>query len=161
MKLSEKVALITGAGSGFGRATAVLFAKEGAKVVVADLNPDTAGETVDLIKQQGGEAISVKADVSEAKDCENMIQTAVDRFGKLDVLHNNAGIPMTATSIEDSTEELWDRLIKVNLKSVFLCSKPAIPVMKKQGGGVIINTSSVSAVRVRPVAAHTQWQRQA
>lgn len=150
MKLKGKVALITGAGSGFGKATALLFAKEGAGVVVADLNADAAKETVDIIKQQGGNAISVKADVSEAKDCDAMVQAAVDTFGRLDILHNNAGIAMTATPIENITEDVWDRLIKINLKSVYLGSRAAIPVMKKQGGGAIINTSSVSAVRVRP-----------
>jgi 3-oxoacyl-[acyl-carrier protein] reductase len=150
MKLKGKVALITGAGSGFGKATALLFAKEGAEVVVADLNVEAAKGTVDIIKRQGGDAISVQADVSEARDCDAMVQSAVDKFGRLDILHNNAGIAMTATLIENITEDVWDRLIKVNLKSVYLGSKAAIPFMKKQGGGVIINTSSVSAVRVRP-----------
>lgn len=151
MKLNGKVALITGAGSGFGKATAVLFAKEGAKVVVVDKNPDTAAETVAIIGKQGGEAISVKTDVSVARDCEAMVKAAVDRFGKLDILHNNAGIAQVMKPIIDIDEELWDRLMNVNLKSVFLCSKAAIPVMKERGG-VIINTSSVSGVRARPGA---------
>ena len=151
MKLSGKVALITGAGSGFGRATAVLFAKEGAKVVVADLNSDAAKETVDIIKRQGDEAMSVKADVSNAADCAAMIDAAVGQFGKLDILHNNAGIAQVMTPIVDMEEEVWDRLMKVNLKSVFLCSKAAIPVLRIQGGA-IINTSSVGAVRARPGA---------
>lgn len=151
MKLEGKVAIITGAGSGFGRATAVLFANEGAKVVVADLNPDTAGQTVDIIRQQGGKAISAKTDVSNGQDCEALIKTAVDTFGKLDILHNNAGIAQVMTPIVEIDEAVWDRLMNVNLKSVFLCSKAAIPVMKKQGGA-IINTSSVAAVRVRPGA---------
>jgi 3-oxoacyl-[acyl-carrier protein] reductase len=151
MKLDGKVALITGAGSGFGRATAVLFAREGAKVVVVDKNQDTGRESVDIIRQHGCEAIFRKADVSDARDCEAMIKTAVDEFGKLDILHNNAGIAQVMTPIADIDEAVWDRLINVNLKSVFLCSKMAIPVMKKQGG-VIINTSSVGAVRARPGA---------
>ncbi|HOE18256.1 MAG TPA: SDR family oxidoreductase [Syntrophorhabdaceae bacterium] len=151
MKLKGKVALITGSGSGFGRATAVLFAKEGAKVVVVDKNPDAAGETVDIIKRGGGEAISVKADVTNANDCEAMIKAAVDAFGKLDILHNNAGIAQVITPLADIDEQTWDRLLNVNLKSVFLCSKAAIPVLKKQGG-VIINTSSIGAVRARPGA---------
>jgi 3-oxoacyl-[acyl-carrier protein] reductase len=150
MKLEGKVALITGAGSGFGRATATLFAKEGAKIVVVDLNPVTAEETVDIIKKAGGDAVSVKADVSDASDCEAMIKAAIDSFGKLDILHNNAGIAMTARPVEEITEDVWDRLIRVNLKSVYLCSRAAIPAMKKQSSGAIINTSSVSAVRVRP-----------
>jgi len=149
VKLDGKVALITGAGSGFGRATAVLFAKEGAKIVVVDKNPDTGRESVDIIRRHGCEAISVKADVSDARDCEAMIKAAVDEFGKLDILHNNAGIAQVITPIAEIDEAVWDRLINVNLKSVFLCSKMAIPVMKKQGG-VIINTSSVGAVRARP-----------
>jgi 3-oxoacyl-[acyl-carrier protein] reductase len=151
MKLSGKVALITGAGSGFGRATAILFAKEGAKIVVADLNPDTAQETVSIIAGQGGDAIAVKADVSVARDCEAMIKAAMDKYGKLNILHNNAGIPQVMTSLVDIEEKDWDRLMNVNLKSVFLCSKAAIPVMKQQGGA-IINTSSVGAVRARPGA---------
>ncbi len=152
MKLSGKVALITGAGSGFGRATALLFAKEGAKVVVADLNLDSAQETVRVITQQGGDAVAVKADVSVAADCQAMIKTVVDKYGRLDILHNNAGIAQVMTAFVDIEEEEWDRLMNVNLKSVFLCSKAAIPVMKQQGGGTIINTSSVGAIRVRPGA---------
>lgn len=151
MKLNGKVALITGAGSGFGRATAVLFAKEGAKVVVVDINMETAKETANMIKRQGGEAIDVKADVSDVLEGKAMVETAVDRFGKLDILHNNAGIAQVMTPIADIDEHVWDRIMNVNLKSVFLCSKAAIPVLKRQGGA-IINTSSVGAVRARPGA---------
>ena len=149
MKLDGKVALITGAGSGFGKATAVLFAKEGAKVVVVDIDVEAAKKTVDLINQNGGEAFAVKADVSQAKDCENMIKSAVEKYGALDILHNNAGMPTLPTPVENTEEALWDRVMAVNLKSVFLGAKYAIPVMKNKGG-VIINTSSVSGVRVRP-----------
>lgn len=150
MKLDGKVALITGAGSGFGRATAILFTREGAKVVVADKDIDTANQTVDLIKQNGGVASSVQADVGTAAGCEKMIRFAVDTYGRLDILHNNAGIPMSACVVENIEEEVWDRVMQVNTKSVFLAAKVAFPIMKKGGGGVIINTSSVSGVRVRP-----------
>lgn len=150
MKLSGKVALITGAGSGFGKATSVLFAKEGAKVVVADIDQATAEETVRLIKQNGNEASAVKADVSNAKDCEAMVNFAVEKYGRLDILFNNAGVPMVPTPVENIDEAVWDRVLAVNLKSVFLGCKYAIPVLKKSGGGVILNTSSVSGVRVRP-----------
>jgi 3-oxoacyl-[acyl-carrier protein] reductase len=150
MKLAGKVALITGAGSGFGRATAILFAQEGAKVVVTDKNVETANQTVDMIRQDGNTASSVQADVSVSADCEKMIRFAVNAYGKLDILHNNAGIPMAASTVEEINEEVWDRVMQVNLKSVFLASKVAMPIMKKAGGGVIINTSSVSGVRVRP-----------
>lgn len=151
MKLSGKVAIVTGAGSGFGRATALLFSKEGAKVVVADLNLDAARETVGLIAKQGGDAIAVKADVAVAADCAAMVKAAVDKYGKLDILHNNAGIPQVMTPLVDIEEKDWDRLMNVNLKSVFLCSKAAIPVMKEHGGA-IINTSSVGGLRARPGA---------
>ena len=150
MKLEGKVALITGAGSGFGRATALLFAREGAKIVVVDLNPETGNQTVGLIKEDGNEASFVQADVSKSPDAERMITFAKDTSGKLDILYNNAGIPMANTPIEFVDEDIWDRTIAVNAKSIFLSAKYAVPIMKEQGGGVIINTSSVSCVRPRP-----------
>jgi len=150
MKLSNKVALITGAGSGFGRATAILFSKEGAKISVVDIVEKGGQETVKLIKDNGGDAIFVYADVSKASDVEKMIKTTVDEYGRLDILFNNAGIPMAFTPIEKVNEELWDRIIDINVKGIFLGSKYAIPIMKKQGGGVIINTASISGVRPRP-----------
>ena len=149
MKLDGKVALITGAGSGFGKATAILFAKEGAKVVVVDKDLDSAKRTAALIKESGNEASHVQADVSVSADCERMIKFAVEKYGKLDILHNNAGIPSTPSPFENIEEGVWDRIMTVNLKSVYLGSKFAIPVMKASGG-IIINTSSVSGVRVRP-----------
>lgn len=149
MKLDGKVALITGAGSGFGKATSILFAKEGAKIVAVDINPEAAKKTADLIKQNGNEAIFVKADVSHSGDCQAMITSAVEKYEKLDILYNNAGIPTVPTLVEDLDEAVWDAAMNINLKSVFLGAKYAIPVMKK-AGGVIINTSSVSGVRVRP-----------
>lgn len=150
MKLDGKVALITGAGSGFGKATSILFAKEGAKVIVVDINPEAANKVADIINQNGKEAISVKADVSQSRDCEAMIKSAVEKYGKLDILHNNAGMPTLPTLVENIDEAMWDRVIAVNLKSVFLGSKFAIPVMKQAGGGIIINTSSVTGFRPRP-----------
>jgi 3-oxoacyl-[acyl-carrier protein] reductase len=149
MKLEGKVALVTGAGSGFGKASAILFAKEGAKIITVDIDSKTGNQTVNLIKRDGGEASFVQADVSKSSDSERMIKFATDQYGRLDILFNNAGIPMAKTLVEDVEEALWDRIISVNLKSVFLASKIAIPLMKKQGGGVIINTSSAASVKVR------------
>lgn len=150
MKLKGKVALITGAGSGMGRATAVLFAREGAKVVVVDIDSQNGNQTVDLINKEGNVASFVQADVSKSADADRMIRWAVDQYGRLDILYNNAGIPMVYTPTENVSEDLWERILNVNLKSVFLGAKFAIPIMKKQGGGVILNTSSVSGVRPRP-----------
>jgi 3-oxoacyl-[acyl-carrier protein] reductase len=150
MKLLNKVAIITGAGSGFGRATAILFSKEGAKISVADIDEKGGQETVKLIKGQGGDAIFIRVDVSKSGDAEKMIKATVDKYGNLDILFNNAGIPMSFTPVEEVTEDLWDRIIDVNVKGIFLGSKFAVPFMKKRGGGVIINTASISGVRPRP-----------
>jgi 3-oxoacyl-[acyl-carrier protein] reductase len=156
MKLKNKVALITGAGSGMGQASALLFSQEGAKVCVVDIDDKSGEQTVKLIKQKGGEAIFFQADVSKADDAEKMIKTTVDAFGKLDILFNNAGIPMTMTPVEEVKEDLWDRIMEINVKGIFLGCKYAIPIMKKQGGGVIINTASISGVRARPgLSAYT------
>lgn len=144
-KLDGKVALITGAGSGIGRASAILFAKEGAKVVVVDVDQEAGEETVRFIKEKGGEAVFVKADVSNAADVENAIKVTIERYGKLDILFNNAGINPSGTVV-DTPEEIWDKVININLKSVFLTSKYAIPEMAKRGGGVIINTASVAGL---------------
>ena len=116
MRLKDKVALLTGAGSGLGRATALIFAKKGAKVVVADIDSRGGNETVQMIKDSGGEAVFIGADVSKAIDAENMIETAVEKYGRLDILLNNAGISPVGT-VEDTTEELWDRVIAINLAS--------------------------------------------
>ena len=144
MRLKDKVALITGAGSGIGRATAVLFAKEGARVVVADIDANGGERTVQEIKHQGGEAVFVKADVRKVSDVKNMIEKAAQQYGRLDILHNNAGIGEPGTVV-DTTEETWDRTIDIMLKGTFLGMKYAIPIMIKQGGGTIINTASVNA----------------
>jgi NAD(P)-dependent dehydrogenase (short-subunit alcohol dehydrogenase family) len=146
MKLEDKVAVITGAGSGIGRATALLFAQEGAKVVVADYSVEGGEETVRQVKEKGGEAIFIKTDVSQAADTQRMVKTAIDKYGRLDILYNNAGIEGTLVPTESVSEVDWDRVLSVNLKGVFLGSKYAIPQMLKQGGGVIISTASIAGL---------------
>jgi 3-oxoacyl-[acyl-carrier protein] reductase len=150
MKLSGKVAAITGAGSGMGQATGLLFAGEGAKVCVVDIDGNAAERTVGLIKEKGGDAIAIRADVAKASDVAMMVKSTVDKYGRLDILYNNAGYPMLPTPLESIEEELWDKIMAVNVKGIFLACKYAVPVMKQQGGGVIINTASISGVRPRP-----------
>jgi 3-oxoacyl-[acyl-carrier protein] reductase len=150
MRLANKSALITGGASGMGRASAILFAKEGAAVVVVDLDSKGGQETVDVIAQNGGKALFVEADVSKAADVERMIKACVDAFGKIDILFNNAGVPLMPTPTDQLDEEVWDRIIDVNVKGIFLGAKYAIPFMKNQGSGVIINTASISGLRPRP-----------
>jgi NAD(P)-dependent dehydrogenase (short-subunit alcohol dehydrogenase family) len=146
MRLQHKVALITGAGSGIGRQSAVLFSKEGAAVVVVDVNEQTARETVSLVKQGGGRAVSCKADVSKARDCEQMVAAAEKEFGKLNVLFNNAGIMHAKDDDAVSTdEEIWDLTLDINSKGVFLGCKYGIPALRRAGGGSIINTASFVA----------------
>ncbi|RLG40077.1 MAG: short-chain dehydrogenase [Thermoproteota archaeon] len=140
-RLEGKVAIITGAGSGIGRATALLFAEEGAKVVICDI-AESGAEVCKEITERGGEAIFIKVDVSKAKDVAYLIEKTIERYGRLDVLVNNAGIPSSGTVL-DITEAEWDRVLDVNLKGAFLCSKYAIPEMMKGGGGVIVNVASV------------------
>jgi NAD(P)-dependent dehydrogenase (short-subunit alcohol dehydrogenase family) len=155
-RLQDKVAIITGAGSGIGRATAVLFAREGAKVVVADLDPEGGQETVRLIKESNGEAFFAQADVSKASDVKKMVGLAVSTYGKLDIMFNNAGIPdPDSVPITHIKEENWDKVIAVNLKGVFLGMKYAIPEMVKIGGGAIINTASCAGIQpVRGVSSY-------
>lgn len=141
-----KVALVTGAGSGIGRASALAFAREGAKTVVADVVVEGGEETVRMIKEAGGEALFVKTDVSKAAEVEALIQKVVETYGRLDYAHNNAGIEGTMAPTADCTEENWDRTISINLKGVWLCMKYEIPQMLKQGGGAIVNTASVAGL---------------
>ena len=144
MRLANKVALITGAGSGIGRETALLFSSEGARVVVADVN-DAGGQAV--VEEIGDQAVYVHADVSKSADAENMIRTAEERFGRLDVLFNNAGISHPNDDDAVSTEEeVWDLTMNINLKGVFLGCKHGIPALRRAGGGSIINTASFVAV---------------
>ncbi len=147
MRLSNKVALITGGASGIGKETALLFAREGAQVVVADLNDEQGQQTVAEIKENNGEAVYVHADVSKADHCENMIQQAESTFGKLNVLFNNAGIMHGKDDNAETTdEETWDLTMQINLKGVFLGCKYGIPALKRAGGGSIINTASFVAL---------------
>ncbi|MSO23745.1 MAG: SDR family NAD(P)-dependent oxidoreductase, partial [Acidobacteria bacterium] len=124
-QLANKVALITGAGSGMGRATATVFAKEGAKVVVVDINESAARETAERITAAGGEAICVTADVSKGQDAQRMIEAALDNYKRIDVLHNNAGV-FLIKFLEDTSEEEWDHLMGINLKSIFWAVKFAV-----------------------------------
>lgn len=149
MRFKDKVVIITGAGSGIGRATALLFAKEGAKVVVCDIDVKGGLETIEFINEGGGEATFVQTDVTSELEVENLIKATVEKYGGLDVLFNNVGIdPETAYGVTaiDVSEKTWDKIINVNLKGIFLCSKHAIPEMKKGGGGVIINTASTAGL---------------
>jgi len=141
--LNDKVAIVTGAGSGFGRAMSELYAKEGAKVVVSDVAEDNGNETVEAIKNAGGDAFFVKTDVSKPEDCENLVQQAVQKFGKLDIAFNNAGIGGEANPIGKYSVESWDKVIKINLSGVFYGMRYQIPQMLENGGGVIVNMASV------------------
>lgn len=143
MRLKNKVSLITGGSSGIGKASALLFAAEGSHVVVADVNETEGQKTVDEITSAGGEAIFVKADVSKAADCENMIAVAEKTFGALHVLFNNAGImDSNDDNAEATSEDTWDLTMNINAKGVFLGCKYGIPAIKRAGGGSIINTAS-------------------
>jgi len=141
MRLRRKVALITGAASGIGRAIALLFAQEGAQVVAADWNRSSGEACVTAIRQSGGEALFVQADVAQETDVQRMVQTAVTTYGPLNILVNNAGIEMAGTVVDVSQDE-WDRLMAINLRGVFLCSKHAILAMRAAGGGAIVNVAS-------------------
>lgn len=142
MRLQGKVAIVTGAASGIGRATAVLFGQEGARVMCADLNGEGARAAAEAIAAQGGEAAWTQVDVSREEDVQRMVQETVQRFGRLDILFNNAGVEGEQAPTADCSLENWERVINVNLRGVFLGMKYAIPEMLKAGGGVIINTAS-------------------
>lgn len=138
-----KVALVTGGSSGIGRASALAFAREGAKVVVADVNVEGGEETLHMIAEAGGQAIFAKIDVSKADEVEHMVNRTIETYGRLDCAFNNAGIEGTIlVPTADYTEEAWDQVIRINLKGVWLCMKYEIPQMLKLGRGAIVNTSS-------------------
>ena len=150
-RLEGKVAIVTGAGSsgpgvGNGKATAILFAREGAKVLLVDNVESRAEETLGIIEGEGGTASVFEADVTSAEDCRGMVAAAVERYGRLDVLDNNVGISHRAKVVEVKEEE-WDRVMAVNVKSIMLTSRYAVPVMRESGGGSIINISSIAGLR--------------
>lgn len=158
-RLEGKVAVVTGAGPrgpgmGNGKATAILFAREGARVLLVGRNPERMNETLETIKSEGGEASVFAADVTKTEDCQAMVAAAVDRYGKLNILHNNVGIGSTGTVLDMDLEE-WDRVMDTNLKSMALTSRFAIPQMIAAGGGAIVNISSLSAVRPRDMVAYS------
>jgi len=147
MRLEDKVCLITGAGSGMGRAACETFAREGARVVAADINAEAARQTTERVRKAGGQAVAVQADVSVEADAQRMVAEAVRAFGRLDVLYNNAGIfPEDDRSVVDTTVATWDRVMAVNARGVFLACKYAIPELLKSGGGSVINIASFVAL---------------
>ena len=157
--LEGKVAIVTGAGAagegiGNGRAAAILLARAGARVVAVDLTLALAERTVAMIKASGGEALAVAADLTRSKDCAAVVEAARDRFGRLDLLDNNVGIGSRG-SVVDESEENWRRVMQVNVETMFLAAKHAIPAMVKAGGGAIVNVSSISALRPRGLTVYS------
>ncbi len=147
MRLRERVCLITGAGSGIGRETALLFAKEGAYVVAVDVNESAVSETAQMINDTGANAVFVTADVSQPRDCQHMVAHAEEKFGALHVMFNNAGIMLSEDGDAVGTDDaIWDKTIDVNLKGVFLGCKYGIPALQRAGGGSLINTASFVAL---------------
>jgi NAD(P)-dependent dehydrogenase (short-subunit alcohol dehydrogenase family) len=141
MPVNHKVVVVTGAGAGIGQASALLFASRGARVVIADYDSSAGAGTVAAIHQAGGTAVMVQTDVSKAADAEKMARAAVDAYGRLDVLVNNVGVYVKG-DVVTTQERDWDRIFAVNLKGMFLCMQAAIPAMKRNGGGVIVNVAS-------------------
>lgn len=152
MRLKGKVAIVTGSASGLGRAIATLFAQEGAQVVNADINAAGGAETVRSIREAGGDSIFVETDVTRSQDCKRMVQAAMDKYGRIDILVNDAGVEIRGGVLALSEEE-WDKMLAVDLKSIFLCSREAIPEMIKVGGGVVVNVASVLSFDVIPERA--------
>jgi NAD(P)-dependent dehydrogenase (short-subunit alcohol dehydrogenase family) len=152
MRLSDKVAVITGAAGGQGQAAARLFAEEGARLVVSDIDKEGAEKTAQEIRDAGGEAIALRTDVSREKDVAEMIRVAVDEFGTVNILFNNAGVGysaadrLTMASVVDTPEEDWDAVLAINLKGVAMGCKHAIPIMVENGGGAIVNNASINAL---------------
>ncbi len=155
MKLANKIALITGAGSGMGRAASLLFAKEGARIACADVDEKGAQETARMIEADGGKAFAVKSDVSKSADAEAMVAATLEKFGAPNVLYNNAGIEGVSDFLALMKEEDFDRVIAINLRGVFLGMKYSLPHMVKNGGGSIINTASIAGlVGLKSAAAY-------
>ena len=161
--LQDKIALVTGAGSGIGRASSLVLAREGAKVVVSDVNAQGAEATLSIIKDQGGDGIFIHADVSKTADVEALVAGVVSAYGRLDCAYNNAGIEgYMGGRLHEYPEDVWDRLIDINLKGVWLCMKHEISQMLRQGGGAIVNTASVgrrSGGVASSVGLHSQQAR--
>jgi NAD(P)-dependent dehydrogenase (short-subunit alcohol dehydrogenase family) len=158
LRLQAKIALITGAGSGIGRESSLLWASEGASIVAVDINQEAAQHTADAVQAAGGRAVAVQADVSRAQDCERMIAKAESEYGKLNILFNNAGIMHSQDDDAVSTDEsVWDLTMNVNAKGVFLGCKYGIPALRRAGGGAIVNTASFVAVlgAATPQVAYT------
>ena len=158
-RLQDKVAIITGAGSraegiGNGRAAAILFAREGAKLLLVDRDEQAAQATLELIRAEGNDAAIHTADVTSSEDCRAMVRAALDRWGRLDILHNNVGIGGRGT-VEEITEDDWERVQRVNVTSMMLTAKHAVPAMRASGGGAIINVSSIAALRPRGLTAYS------
>ena len=160
MRLKDKVAIVVGAGQtpgdtiGNGRATAILFAREGARLALVDCDNQSASETQAFIEEEGGECFTFEADITRQKDCEAFVQAAVDAYGRIDILHNNVGIGGGDDDILKLTEETWDRIMNVNLKGMFLSSRSVLPVMREQRFGSIINISSIAAICSTSIVAY-------
>jgi len=157
--LKEKVAVVTGAGSagdgiGNGRAAAMLLARSGVRVVAVDRKVDLAQQTVSMINAEGGTAVAIEADVTLASDCKRIVDESISYWGRIDLLDNNVGVGSKG-SIVDETPEHWDRVLRININSVFEVSRAVIPVMKENGGGAIVNVSSISALRPRGLTAYS------
>ena len=148
-----KVAFVTGAGRGIGRATALAFAREGASVVVSDISEQNVRDTARRIKELGERAIAVACDVTRSEDVKAALETTIETFGRLDVAFNNAGVEQEPKAAAELTEEEWDRIIAIDLRGMFLCMKYEIPLMLEQGGGAIVNTSSGAGVKGFPGGA--------
>jgi NAD(P)-dependent dehydrogenase (short-subunit alcohol dehydrogenase family) len=158
-RLAGKVAIVTGGGSraagiGTGRAAAVLFARHGAKVLVVDRDPEAAESTLDMIERDGGLAAVHRADLTSERDCVAMAEAALERWGRIDILDNNLGIEGAGTILEVSPEK-WDRVMEVNVRTIMLASRAVVPIMAENGGGSIVNLSSISAYRPRGLTPYT------
>jgi NAD(P)-dependent dehydrogenase (short-subunit alcohol dehydrogenase family) len=146
-QFAGKVAFVTGAANGIGRAAALAFAREGASVAVADVSENGNQQTARMIEELGGRALAVACNVTRAEDVRRALDRTVQAFGRLDFAFNNAGVEQPITATADLSEEAWDRIVAINLRGVFLCMKYQVPLMLKQGGGAIVNTSSGAGVR--------------